>query len=466
MSERRRRRGIRATAIGTALALISTLSWAPSAGALEYHELPKGSISGTVSIPESAPPEWLGGIWVVATREGQFPWEFHETYVDSETGRYELAGLPVGSYTVRFGSRYFNPYPEINLLDEYYGDVTQERLSVPVPVRADETTEEVDASLSLGATLMGTVTLPSGVPKEWLAGVAVSIVPVGGDESTARGPLSVDYFTSTFWTTALLPGDYLVRFDPAHYWILEWGPYLQPPPPFRGELYDDATDASRATLISLSSGETRSIHADLSLSNVFSDVSDNPRLSTYSVFASEITWLSYKDIARGYAGAGGTAAYRPYSPVTRDQMAAFLYRLAGSPAFTPPTRSPFLDVPTNYVFYKEIVWLHWQGIANGWSVPGGTEYRPFEPIKRDQMAAFLYRLAGGPSIDGPGKPSFNDVPPRGVFAAEIAWMKQSGVSTGWAVPGGAEYRPYQNVLRDQMAAFLYRFSDRYPWAIR
>ena len=50
--------------------------------------------------------------------------------------------------------------------------------------------------------------------------------------------------------------------------------------------------------------------------------------------------------------------------------------------------SPFKDVPTNHVFYKEIAWMNSQGIAKGW--PDGT-FRPYQPVKRDQMAAFLYR---------------------------------------------------------------------------
>ncbi len=61
-------------------------------------------------------------------------------------------------------------------------------------------------------------------------------------------------------------------------------------------------------------------------------------------------------------------------------MAAFLYRAAGSPAYTPPTVSPFRDVATNQAFYKEIAWVAHKGISTGWS--DGT-YRPLQSVNRD-----------------------------------------------------------------------------------
>jgi len=73
----------------------------------------------------------------------------------------------------------------------------------------------------------------------------------------------------------------------------------------------------------------------------------------------------------------------------RDTMAAFLYRASGSPAFTPPARTPFRDVSTGSVFYTEIAWAESVGITNGWS--DGT-YRPTKPVLRDVMAAFVYRM--------------------------------------------------------------------------
>ena len=178
------------------------------------------------------------------------------------------------------------------------------------------------------------------------------------------------------------------------------------------------------------------------------------------VFFNEIEWLAGRGVTTGWDVSGGRKEYRPLQPVLRDQMAAFLYRSAGSPAYTPPTTSPFADVPTNYVFYKEIAWLASRGISTGWDIGGGKkEYRPHQPVLRDQMAAFLYRYAGSPAYTPPTTSPFADVSRSYVFYKEIAWLANRGISTGWDVGSGRkEYRALSRVLRDQMAAFLYRYS--------
>ena len=74
-------------------------------------------------------------------------------------------------------------------------------------------------------------------------------------------------------------------------------------------------------------------------------------------------------------------------------MAAFLYRLAGKPNYTPPAVSPFADVSTTQQFYREMAWLADEWISTGWVDGNGVRtYRPLQPINRDAMAAFLYRL--------------------------------------------------------------------------
>lgn len=107
-------------------------------------------------------------------------------------------------------------------------------------------------------------------------------------------------------------------------------------------------------------------------------------VSTSNPFYDEITWAAQRGITTGY----DDGTYRPLNPIDRDAMAAFLYRAAGSPAYTPPARSPFRDVSTTQAFYKEMAWVKAEGISTGWD--DGT-YRALQPVARDAMAAFLYR---------------------------------------------------------------------------
>jgi Chitobiase/beta-hexosaminidase C-terminal domain/F5/8 type C domain/S-layer homology domain len=177
-------------------------------------------------------------------------------------------------------------------------------------------------------------------------------------------------------------------------------------------------------------------------------------------FFTEISWLAQAGISTGWVSADGTREFRPVTPIARDAMAAFLYRLQGSPDVELPEVSPFSDVDPSNQFYEEIVWLAQEEISTGWVQADGTaQFRPLEPIARDAMAAFLHRLAGSPDVDAPATSPFADVAPDNQFYAEIAWLAQRGIATGWQGNDGTSiFQPLNPVNRDAMAAFLHRYE--------
>src|SRR5699024_7060819 len=89
----------------------------------------------------------------------------------------------------------------------------------------------------------------------------------------------------------------------------------------------------------------------------------------------------------------------------------------------------------------------------GW---GDRTFRPTQPIARDAMAAWVYRYAGSPEVEEPTSAVFTDVPASDMYASEIAWMKEQGITTGWA---DGSYRPLAQTNRDATAAFLYRLTE-------
>ena len=165
-------------------------------------------------------------------------------------------------------------------------------------------------------------------------------------------------------------------------------------------------------------------------------------------FYREITWIAARQIDRGYPD--GT--FRPLQNMDRATMAAYFYRMSGSPQYTAPSSPSFSDVPLNHPYYKEIEWMKAQGITTGW--PDGT-YRPDASVNRDAMAAFFYRYAGSPAYEAPAQARFTDVPADKQFYREISWLAEQGVTTGW--PDGS-FRPTEPVHRDAMAAFVYRYG--------
>ena len=167
-------------------------------------------------------------------------------------------------------------------------------------------------------------------------------------------------------------------------------------------------------------------------------------------FAAEISWMAGEGISTGY----DDGTFRPAAPVLREQMAAFLARFAGVEAsLKAPTTREFVDVPVTATFARHISWLADQKISTGY--PDGT-FRPAQPVLREQMAAFLYRLADPPPVST-SSCRFSDVPATHAFRAQICWLSSTGISTGYS---DGTFRPGQPVLREQMAAFLFRFDQR------
>src|SRR5690606_24154125 len=158
----------------------------------------------------------------------------------------------------------------------------------------------------------------------------------------------------------------------------------------------------------------------------------------------DVGWLVGRGITTGYPD--GT--YRPGDVVSRQSMAAFLHRFAGSPPFT-PTGTQFSDVGVGHPFATEIEWLASTGIAGGY--PDGT-FRPTATVSRQSMAAFLHRMAEEPDPGASG-PTFPDVPSGHQFVDEIEWLASTGIAGGYA---DGTFRPTAPVGRGAMAAFLHR----------
>ncbi|MBB6403195.1 polysaccharide deacetylase family protein [Arthrobacter sp. AZCC_0090] len=181
-------------------------------------------------------------------------------------------------------------------------------------------------------------------------------------------------------------------------------------------------------------------------------------------FFTEINWMAAQGISTGWDEGNGTKTYRPLQAANRDAMAAFMYRLAGSPAFIPPAVSPFSDTTPQTAFYKEISWLAAQGISTGWDEGNGTRtYRPLQAVNRDATAAFLYRFAHSPAFTAPAVSPFADVSPQAPFYKEITWLSSTGISKGWTETNGTRtFRPGTPVNRDAVAAFMYRYDTSFP----
>ena len=100
-------------------------------------------------------------------------------------------------------------------------------------------------------------------------------------------------------------------------------------------------------------------------------------------FTEAIGWLVEREVTTGTS----PTTFSPEAPVTRGQLATFLWRLNGTPATT--TAPAFTDVPTGAFYATAVAWLVDNEITTGTSP---TTFSPDTAITRGQLATFLWRM--------------------------------------------------------------------------
>lgn len=153
-----------------------------------------------------------------------------------------------------------------------------------------------------------------------------------------------------------------------------------------------------------------------------------------------VQWAVKKGITSGTT----ETTFSPDQTCTRAQTITFLWRAAGSPA-PKGKENPFSDVKEGTAFYNAILWAAERGIISG------STFNPSDAVTRAQAAAFLYRNAGSPAVQGGA--SFSDVPADAYYAKAVAWAAAEGVTSGTK---DNTFRPDAACTRGQIVTFLYR----------
>ena len=157
----------------------------------------------------------------------------------------------------------------------------------------------------------------------------------------------------------------------------------------------------------------------------------------------------------GLMNSTGNGNFSPGAPVTRGQITAILYRLAGEPAAQ--KGKAFSDVAPSAYYNSAVTWAAKRNIVTGFS--DGT-FRPDLPVTRQQLAAILWRYAVWAKADSGERASLAGYPDAGAvsgYAQEaMRWALRAGILRGSAE---GRLQPDGSAARGQTAVMLQRFSE-------
>ncbi|OGP73783.1 MAG: hypothetical protein A2V86_01405 [Deltaproteobacteria bacterium RBG_16_49_23] len=164
-------------------------------------------------------------------------------------------------------------------------------------------------------------------------------------------------------------------------------------------------------------------------------------------WANDYVMAIYND---GITAGCAAGMYCPGNNVTREQMAAFIVRAKDKANATTCLGTVFDDVTADNPHCANIERLRTLNVTLGC---GPNLYCPLGNVTRQEMASFLVRAVDGADATVCAGDVFNDVPLGAPHCANIERLRTLNVTLGCSA---GMYCPANNVLRDQMAAFLAR----------
>jgi hypothetical protein len=153
-------------------------------------------------------------------------------------GFYVITNLPPGMYRVNTS----NMSNDSNFVDIWWENSLNEETADTVPVVTNDTTENVNFSLRVGAKITGTITL-TGL--SYVTGISVHAIDTLTNDYYTDQPVSLHTGSATYTIKRLPTGKYKLK---------TYNPYLG----YVDEYYDDTSTWASATTISVIEGSTYS----------------------------------------------------------------------------------------------------------------------------------------------------------------------------------------------------------------
>ena len=162
----------------------------------------------------------------------------------------------------------------------------------------------------------------------------------------------------------------------------------------------------------------------------------------------------------GYGGANA-GKFGPADPLTRQDFAIILYRLADEPAI-PDLINPFTDTSESGYYYNSVLWAKGENVIAGYN---DGRFGVGDKITREQVATILYRFAKDylkidtlEALEAGDLSKFKDGKAVSSWAAEaLTWATGAGVISG--KDNGTRVDARGNAARAEIAAMILRFIE-------
>lgn len=121
--------------------------------------------------------------------------------------------------------------------------------------------------------------------------------------------------------------------------------------------------------------------------------------------------------------------FNPRGNIRRGELAVYLFRLHAPADYQAPQVSPFRDVATSHPYYREITWAYQAGLMQERSQ---SFFRPISAVQRQELAFYAFNQAKPANYQAPQASPYRDVVGSHSLYREISWFGQQQQSQGIA----------------------------------
>lgn len=145
----------------------------------------------------------------------------------------------------------------------------------------------------------------------------------------------------------------------------------------------------------------------------------------------------------------GNGRFAPNDNMTRAELVTVLYRAAGEPAVT--SSNPFTDVSSGRWYTNAVLWAQQNDIVNGY---GSGRFGTNDPVRREQIAAILWRDAGEPAAE-PSTDFADESAISNYASTAVDWARANGIVSG---KGNNRFDPQGSATRAEVATMLMNYK--------